>query len=463
MPVWDAGTGHGFHLDFTTLPVTIALAGPDRDSRRRQDRFNRLPAREGFVRVLVVGGAGYVGSHAVRECRRAGLTPTVFDNYLTGHPEAVGSVERISGDLLDPRSVRAAFQTHTFGAVLHFGTLSSVHESYQNPLAYYRNNVGGTLNLLHTMLDCGVQRLVLSSTAAVYGAPHEIPIPEHHDCEPISPYGRAALVVERLLEDIAPCHGLRHIALRFFNAAGADRDGGIGEDARHEQHLIPQVLRVALGRQEAVQIYGTDYDTPDGTCIRDFVHVSDVARAHVQALLKVDELAGEVFNLGTSEGYSVREVIDEARSLLDRTIAVEERARRPGDPPVLVASSEKARALLDWRPEHGDLPSILKSAWDWHRLHPRGYQSPHARDAKGGTARGARSGAQVSRENQPLFGALAVKLGYATEAGVEAALERQSHDESLGRPRKLIGMHMLEMGLLSTSQLIEILKHYEES
>lgn len=400
------------------------------------------------MRVLVVGGAGYVGSHAVRECRDCGLDPVVFDNYITGSPDAVGEVERISGDLLDPRSIRAAFTKHRFDAVFHFAGLSYATESVRLPAQYYRNNIAGTLNLLHTMLDVGVERLVYSSTAAVYGDPHEIPIQEDHSLAPLHPYGRSAAIVEEILADIAARHELRYASIRYFNAAGADPSGEIGEDPKAGTRLIPQIFRTALEQQDSLRIFGTDYDTPDGTCIRDFVHVNDIAHGHVLALEHLDREPNQVFNLGSSEGYSVREIVEEAQMLIDRPLAVVEARRRPGDPAVLVASDDKAREILGWEPQYSDLTSILETAWQWHRKHPGGYGRPEQKSRPG--------------TGSELFGDIAMRLGFVTENDVDLALERQGQEREQGAQHKLIGMHMLEMGLLSTSQLIDILKYYEE-
>ncbi|MEM7168053.1 MAG: UDP-glucose 4-epimerase GalE [Planctomycetota bacterium] len=400
------------------------------------------------MRVLVVGGAGYVGSHAVRECLRCGVEPVVFDNYLTGSPDAVAEVERISGDLLDPKSVRSALKSRRFDAVFHFGGLSFATESVRLPAQYYRNNIAGTLNLLHTMLDCGVERLVYSSTAAVYGDPHEIPIQEDHSLAPLHPYGRSAAIVEEILADTAARQELRYASIRYFNAAGADPSGEIGEDPQAGTRLIPQIFRTALEQQPSLRIFGTDYDTPDGTCIRDFVHVNDIAQGHVLALENIDREPNQIFNLGSNEGYSVREIVEEAQMLIDRPLAVVEARRRPGDPAVLVASDEKARERLGWEPRHSDLTTILETAWQWHSRHPNGYKRPEQKPRPG--------------TGSELFGDIAVRLGFVNESDVDRALERQGQERDQGNPHKLIGMHMLEMGILSTSQLIDILKYYEE-
>jgi UDP-glucose 4-epimerase len=401
------------------------------------------------MKVLVVGGAGYIGSHAVRECRRSGIEPVVFDNFSTGNAPAIDGIETIEGDLLDPRTLRSAFENDRFDAVFHFAASCSVPESVAKPALYYHNNVAGTLNLVHAMLEARVGRLVFSSTAAVYGDPEEVPIPETHRTRPVNPYGASKLFVERMLADISERHPLRYIALRYFNAAGADLSGDIGEDHADEGHLIPLIFQTALGRRPHFRVYGTDYETPDGTCIRDFVHVTDIAKAHLQALDIIDEQPNQAINLGSSTGYSVREVIEEARRVVGLDIAVEDAERRPGDPPVLVASNERARAVLDWEPQLSELPMILETAWRWHRGHPNGY-----------AGRGGGFAARDSRSTE-LFGDIAVRLGHVTDEDVARALERQKEEMEIGHAHKLIGMHMLEMGLLSTSQLIEILKYYE--
>ncbi len=401
------------------------------------------------MKVLVVGGAGYIGSHAVRECRRAGIEPVVFDNFSNGNRPSVDGVEVIEGDLLDPRTLRSAFENNQFDAVFHFAASCSVPESVAKPELYYHNNVAGSLNLVHAMLEAGVERLVFSSTAATYGDPEEVPIPEGHPTRPVNPYGASKLLVERMLSDISEKHPIRYIALRYFNAAGADLSGDIGEDHAEESHLIPLIFYTALGKREVFKIFGTDYHTPDGSCIRDFVHVTDIAQAHLLALDLIDVQPNQAINLGSSTGYSVREVIDEAMRVVGGKINIETAERRPGDPPVLVASNERARELLGWEPKFSELPMILESAWRWHRTHPNGYTS------SGSTASEEQSG------STELFGDIAVRLGHVTEEDVARALERQKTEGEIGHAHKLLGMHMLELGILSTSQLIEILKYYE--
>ena len=406
--------------------------------------------REQLLKVLVVGGAGYIGSHAVRECRRCGIQPVIFDNLSTGNALSVEGDDLIQGNLHSARDLRSTFESQAFDAVFHFAASCSVPESMENPALYYHNNVAGTLNLVDAMLAAGVHKLIFSSTAAVYGDPEETPIPEDHLKRPVNPYGESKLLVEKLLSAIAEKHPLRYIALRYFNAAGADPEGGIGEDHEQESHLIPLIFQTALGLRGTFKIFGTDYETPDGTCIRDFVHVTDIARAHLLALEKMDHLPRCAYNLGSSDGYSVQEVINEAQILSGVTIPVVEEARRDGDPPVLVASNELAGSELGWKPEHSELTEILQTAWKWHSSHPHGFGSPpesHSLGKAGSTE---------------LFGDVAVRLGLVSKSDVERALEDQRKEAATGADHKMIGMHMLEMGILSTSQLIEILKHYEQ-
>ncbi|MCI0650943.1 MAG: UDP-glucose 4-epimerase GalE [Planctomycetes bacterium] len=401
------------------------------------------------MKVLIAGGGGYLGSHAVRECRRHGIEPVVFDSFVGGYPEAVSGVEQVHGNLLDPRTIRAVFDQYEIDAVIHAAGGGDCVECENATARFYRNEIGGTLNLVHAMLDAGVVRLVFASACNVYGAPREIPIEEAHPAEPRDPLGKAKLRVEEMLAEIAATQPLRHAVLRLFNLAGADPAGDLGEAHRTERHLIPSLFQAALGRRVPFELQGTDYETPDGTCIRDYVHVSDGARACLRALGAVDALPGETFNIASGEGFSVREVIDEAQRLCPFSIPIVEAERRPRQPPALVASIDKARTLLEWEPISSDLVTILRSAWNWHRRFPDGF---HA-------VRGGKDSADAA--TSALFGDVAIRLGFVTEADVARALERQARELEDGNQHKLIGMHMLEMGLLSTSQLIEILKYYE--
>jgi UDP-glucose 4-epimerase len=320
------------------------------------------------MNVLVCGGAGYIGSHMVRYLGARGHEVVVFDNLSTGHREAVGTAPLVQGDLLDPAALADVFRGQPFDAVMHFCALSLVGASMAEPYLYYRNNVTGTLNLLQAMQEAGVGKLVFSSTAAVFGHPQTDLIDEAHPTQPINPYGASKLMVERMLADAARAYGLRSVALRYFNAAGADPSGDIGEAHDPETHLIPNVLRAALGKGGVLKVFGDDYATGDGTCVRDYVHVNDLAAAHLAA---IEFLAGHEgahqFNLGNGRGFSVLEVIEASRRITGADIGFERAPRRPGDPPVLVASSALAREHLGWEPAFGDLDRIIESAWHWHR------------------------------------------------------------------------------------------------
>jgi UDP-glucose 4-epimerase len=322
------------------------------------------------VRLLVTGGAGYIGSVCTAVALEAGHQVTVFDNLSKGHRAAVAAgAQLVTGDLLDPAGLRGALAAG-FDAVLHFAALIVVPESVRKPELYYRNNLVGTLNLVDAMREAGVRRLVFSSTAAVYGEPETVPVTEDALARPANPYGNTKLAVDRLLGDESAAHGLGAVSLRYFNVGGAH--GGLGEDHRPETHLIPNVLAAAAGRAPAVDLFGTDYDTPDGTCVRDYVHIADLAAAHLLALDSAAAGKHQVYNLGSGEGYSVRQVIDAVRRVIGRDFPVVERPRRPGDAPRLVASSERIRSRLGWQPRHG-LDDIVRDAWTWMTDHPQGY------------------------------------------------------------------------------------------
>ena len=314
--------------------------------------------------ILVTGGAGYVGSHCVKELLRQNREVVIFDNLDQGVREAVLSEPFVEGDLLRREDLERVFDQYEIDAVMHFAALASVGDSMRNPQRYYENNVIGTLNLLGAMHEHGVKRLIFSSSAAVYGDPDLVPIPEDHRKLPKNPYGRTKWMMEQAMADCSQSYNLRYIALRYFNAAGCDPEGNLGENHDPEEHLIPIVLDVVLGRRETVTIFGTDYDTLDGTCVRDYVHVSDLANAHVLAL---DALTAggksTAYNLGIGNGYSVREVIDSCRRATGRDIAVEEGSRRPGDPAVLVADPTRAIRELGWKPQFTDLDEIMTTAW----------------------------------------------------------------------------------------------------
>ncbi|MDI9618415.1 UDP-glucose 4-epimerase GalE [Methanothermobacter sp.] len=317
--------------------------------------------------ILIVGGAGYIGSHVNKFLSERGYETFILDNLTKGHREAVRWGKFIEGDLGNRKLLGRIFTEYDVEAVMHFAAFTDVGESVQKPGDYYRNNVMNTLNLLDSMLENGVSRFIFSSTCAVYGNPSEIPITEKHPLNPISPYGRSKLMVEEILRDYNDAYGLSYVSLRYFNAAGADPEGEIGELHEPETHLIPIVLDAAMGLRDSVRIFGTDYPTPDGTCIRDYIHVMDLADAHWRALEYLEGERSGVFNLGNGNGFSVREVIETCGEVTGASINVVEDERRPGDPPELVGSSERARKILGWRPIFTELEEIIKTAWKWHR------------------------------------------------------------------------------------------------
>lgn len=322
--------------------------------------------------VLVTGGAGYIGSHACKALAAAGYLPVVYDNMVYGHESAVRWGPLEIGDTSDVLSVRSVIEKHKPVAVMHFAAFAYVGESVQAPAKYYRNNVVGTLGLLEAMSSAGLDKLIFSSTCATYGVPGGKTIHEDQAQAPINPYGRSKLMVEQILRDFDHAYALRSVSLRYFNAAGADPDGEIGEDHDPETHLIPLILDAATGRRADITIYGGDYDTPDGTCVRDYIHVNDLASAHVRALQYLLEGgATEALNLGTGQGYSVREVIAAARKVTGREITVVEGPRRDGDPPYLVAEPGRAGEVLDWSATCSDLESILRTAYAWHQRRGR--------------------------------------------------------------------------------------------
>lgn len=327
------------------------------------------------MRILVLGGAGYIGSHTALELVRAGEDVIVADNLVTGHREAIPAGAKFyQGDLHDFAFLDNLFQQEQIDAVIHFAAYSLVGESVTNPLKYYDNNLCGTRVLLEAMVKNHVDKIVFSSTAATYGEPEHIPILETDRTLPTNPYGETKLAMEKMFHWTANAHGLRYVSLRYFNACGADASGTIGEAHNPESHLIPLILQVPNGKREAISIYGTDYDTPDGTCIRDYIHVTDLAQAHILAVQNLQN-GGEssIFNLGNGVGYSVREVIETARKVTGHPIPAVETPRRAGDPARLVASSEKAKTVLGWKPVHDSLEEIIASAWNWHQHHPDGY------------------------------------------------------------------------------------------
>ncbi len=321
--------------------------------------------------ILVTGGAGYIGSHAVLALKRVGYDVVILDNLVYGHRdlvEKVLQVELVVGDTGDRTLLDNLFNTHNIAAVMHFAAFAYVGESVTDPAKYYRNNVLGTLTLLEAMLAASIKKFVFSSTCATYGVPEFVPITEDHPQNPINPYGATKLMVERILSDFDVAYGLKSVRFRYFNAAGADPNGKLGEDHNPETHLIPLVLLTALGQREFISIFGTDYPTPDGTCIRDYIHVSDLADAHIlglEYLLKGSD--SEVFNLGNGNGFSVREVIETTQLVTGKDIKVLECDRRPGDPAVLIGSSDKARNILGWQPQYSSLKEIIAHAWQWHQ------------------------------------------------------------------------------------------------
>lgn len=325
--------------------------------------------------ILVLGGAGYIGSHTALELVKAGNEVVIADNLVTGYRKAIPEGAKFyEGDLRDFDFLNKLFQQEKIDAVIHFAAYSLVGESVTNPLKYYDNNLYGTKVLLEAMVKNNVGKIVFSSTAATYGEPENIPILESDRTCPTNPYGETKLAMEKMFKWTAEAHGLRYVSLRYFNACGADESGTIGEAHNPESHLIPLILQVPNGKRETISIYGTDYDTPDGTCIRDYIHVTDLAQAHILAVQYLNN-GGEsdIFNLGNGVGYSVREVIETARKVTGHSIPATETSRRAGDPARLVASSEKAKSVLGWKPVHDSLEEIIASAWNWHKNHPNGY------------------------------------------------------------------------------------------
>ena len=325
--------------------------------------------------ILVLGGAGYIGSHTALELVKAGNEVVIADNLVTGYRKAIPEGAKFyEGDLRDSDFLDNLFHQEKIDAVIHFAAYSLVGESVTNPLKYYDNNLYGTKVLLEAMVKNNVGKIVFSSTAATYGEPENIPILETDRTCPTNPYGETKLAMEKMFKWTAEAHGLRYVSLRYFNACGADESGEIGEAHTPESHLIPLILQVPNGKRETISIYGTDYDTPDGTCIRDYIHVTDLAQAHILAVQYLNN-GGEsdIFNLGNGVGYSVREVIETARKVTGHPIPATETSRRAGDPARLVASSEKAKKILGWKPVHDSLEEIISSAWNWHKNHPNGY------------------------------------------------------------------------------------------
>ncbi|MEM6502794.1 MAG: UDP-glucose 4-epimerase GalE [Cyanobacteria bacterium P01_C01_bin.89] len=321
--------------------------------------------------ILVTGGAGYIGSHAVLALKQASYDVVILDNLSCGHQDLVDSVlkvELIKGDISDRPLLDQLFRERKIDGIMHFAAYIEVGESVQNPGKYYQNNVFGTLTLLEAAVAAGIDKFIFSSTCATYGVPETLPIPDDHPQNPMSPYGTSKLMVEQILGDFEVAHGVRSVCFRYFNAAGADPEGRLGEDREHETHLVPLVLRTAMGKRDFISIYGTDYDTPDGTCVRDYIHVSDLADAHVlglQYLLKGGE--STKFNLGNGNGFSVKEIIETSKDITGKNFTVKVSDRRPGDAPTLVGSAERAVNILGWQPKYADIDSIIAHAWKWHQ------------------------------------------------------------------------------------------------
>lgn len=328
------------------------------------------------MRVLVTGGAGYIGSHAVRELCLQGHEVTVVDNLSNGHIEAIDPKARfLKGSTSNYDLLMQVFEDREIEAVMHFAANIEVAESVVDPERYYQNNFANSLQLLRALKNADVGRLVFSSTAAVYGNPEKTPIEESQRRHPINPYGRSKMMTEMAIEDFSNAYGLGYAILRYFNVAGASPDGKLGEDHHPESHLIPRILAAAMDPIKEVKIYGNNYPTFDGTCIRDYVHVVDLARAHVAALYQIKPGVGEIYNLGSEKGFSVREVIAACQKVTGRKLIVQEEDRRPGDPAILIASSKKIRTAVGWIPHYPSIEQIVEDAWRWHSLHPHGYKN----------------------------------------------------------------------------------------
>lgn len=327
------------------------------------------------MNILVLGGAGYIGSHTVKALCELGSNVIVIDSLITGYEKAINpNAKFYKGDIRDKEFLNTVFQSEKIDAVIHFAAYSLVGESVENPLKYYDNNLCGTKVLLESMVENNIKKIVFSSTAATYGEPKNIPILETDPTEPTNPYGETKLAMEKMFKWTANAHGLKYVSLRYFNACGADESGLIGESHNPESHLIPIILQVPNKQREHVSIFGTDYPTSDGTCIRDYIHVTDLAQAHILAVkYLLDGGDSNIFNLGNGVGFSVRDVIETARKVTGHPIPAVESLRRAGDPAMLIASSQKAKDILGWKPKHDSLEEIIESAWRWHKNHPKGF------------------------------------------------------------------------------------------
>lgn len=327
--------------------------------------------------ILVTGGAGYIGSHACKALDFVGYTPVVYDNLIMGHKDFVQWGPFEYGDIHDGKRLKEVFERYRPQAVFHCAAFGYVGESVVNPVKYYENNVAGTISLLKAMNECGVNKIVFSSTCATYGIPEKLPITEKTFQKPVNPYGAGKLMIEKILQDFDHAYKIRHVVFRYFNAAGADQDAEVGEDHAPESHLIPLVLDVALGKRSHIAIFGDDYDTLDGTCVRDYLHVDDIAQAHILSLSYLEQYhCSDCFNLGLGRGFSVKEVIDAVHQVTQEIIPIKIEDRRPGDPPVLVADAAKANHILGWIPKYQNLDMMVKHAWAWHQKRfARGLQS----------------------------------------------------------------------------------------
>ena len=326
--------------------------------------------------ILVCGGAGYIGSHAVYQLVKAGEDVVIVDNLQTGHRSAINpNAKFYEGDIRNPEILDKIFTENKIEAVIHFAANSLVGESVEKPLMYFNNNVYGMQILLESMVRNGVDKIVFSSTAATYGEPEKIPIEENDRTQPTNPYGESKLIMEKMMKWVSRANGVRFVSLRYFNAAGAVEDGSIGEDHKCETHLIPLILQVPLGKRDHITVFGTDYPTPDGTCLRDYIHVLDLADAHILALNYLrDGGESNIFNLGNGQGFSVKEMIVAAEKVTGQKIKTEMGTRRAGDPAQLIASSDKAKKILKWNPQFADVEKVIETAWTWHKNHPNGYQ-----------------------------------------------------------------------------------------
>jgi len=325
------------------------------------------------MKILVTGGAGYIGSHTVQELIREGYEVVVFDNLVCGHKEAI-ECPLIEGDLLNKSDIEKAFEKEKFNGVIHFAAYALAGESIENPYKYFQNNILGGLNLLETMRNFKVKRIVFSSTCAIYGYPQKLPVKEEEEKKPVSVYGESKLMFEKILNWYDKIYGIKNICLRYFNACGASLDGKIGEDHEPETHIIPVAIQVALGQKEKFILFGDDYPTPDGTCIRDYIHVLDLASAHIKALEYLFEKnQSDYFNVGTGKGYSNKEILEMVKKISGVDFKIEIGKRREGDPAAIYADNSKIKKILGWEPKYSDLETIIKTAWDWHKNHPSGF------------------------------------------------------------------------------------------